>query len=1143
MTLRARLTLAALMPAAMAVIIGVALFGSLRALEQGRARMLAAEQVVTSTHELVGLAHAYVLHPEDRPRQQFLAVHQALSARLAAVELDDRRQRELLEGIGRDSEAVKSAFLSLVASHRREPRGPESELVHEDQDRSAGQVLVRAQDVVADAVALKSLIGDEVATGQRKNVALVLLLIVAVAAPLTAAMSAMRRTTAAALEALSRGTAAVSSGAMGHRIGSTSRDEVGQLSRDFDRMTVWLQETTVSRDALAAQVRERLRAEEDLRGREERLRLALSAGRMAAWDLHLPSGEAVWSEEHDRMLGYEPGSVKPSIGAWMERVHPADREATAARLRASLEQGSDWAAEFRTLWPDGTVRWVEVQGRIERSAAGKPLRQYGVMRDTTERKQAETLRAALNSIHQIIHSTLEVGEILQKALVEAARAVGSDSAVVSLREADQWRVKYVYGLPLAAVGARMGDDEERHALLAVQTRRPVAVDDVLRDGRVNRAHLKRWGVRSVLAVPLLVRERALGVLFLNFHASAFAFRDAHVDFAEKLATALGLALENARLLASLQQELSERRLREERIALLTRLYAVLSRVNEALVRIRGEETLFREVCRIVAQDGGFPLVWIGLVKGPEVVPAAGCGPSADFLEGARVEVDGALGTGPTGTCIREDRPAVVDDFDVNPATVPWRPSAQRHGFRASAAFPLHRQGRVIGAMTLYSQRPGAFDPEHAGLLAALCADLSYALDALRQEELRSEAEQALRERERSLREADERKNEFLAVLSHELRNPLAPIANSLRVLERAPPGGEQALRAQAVIGRQVGQLSRLVDDLLDVTRISRNKIQLHRERIELNELLRRALEDHRLLFEGNGVRLELTPAPEPVFVFGDGNRLAQVVGNLLTNAAKFTPRGGSTCVSLSADSEAAALSVRDTGVGMAPEMLPRLFQPFMQADRTLDRSKGGLGLGLALVKGLIELHGGGVSVRSDGLGKGAEFQVRLPLDLVLEQPAAQVPAAALPRLGRRRVLIIEDNRDAADSLREVLQLSGHEVAVAFDGAEGVFAAKAFRPEVVLCDIGLPGMNGFEVARALRADAALKETLLVALSGYALPDDIRRSAEAGFRHHLAKPPSLEELERVLAGGSPAGQGRGAFAGVEGAPAESATGAGG
>jgi two-component system CheB/CheR fusion protein len=293
--------------------------------------------------------------------------------------------------------------------------------------------------------------------------------------------------------------------------------------------------------------------------------------------------------------------------------------------------------------------------------------------------------------------------------------------------------------------------------------------------------------------------------------------------------------------------------------------------------------------------------------------------------------------------------------------------------------------------------------------------------------------------------------------------------------------------------------------------------------LDLNELVRRTLEDHRPQFERSEVRIESYPAAEPVFVHGDWHRLTQVVGNLLQNTAKFTGPGGCTRVSVSTDTDTkwAVVRVADTGVGMAPEMLARLFQPFAQADASLDRSKGGLGLGLALVKGLVELHGGTITASSAGVGQGAEFVVRLPLALQDVPIDGLVHSRTLVPGGRRRVLIIEDNIDAADSLCEALQFGGHEVEVAYTGTAGIAKAYQHKPEVVFCDIGLPGMDGFDVARAFRAAGALKGVYLVALTGYALPEDLQRALEVGFDQHLAKPPELDRLEQILAGVPSAG----------------------
>jgi two-component system CheB/CheR fusion protein len=395
------------------------------------------------------------------------------------------------------------------------------------------------------------------------------------------------------------------------------------------------------------------------------------------------------------------------------------------------------------------------------------------------------------------------------------------------------------------------------------------------------------------------------------------------------------------------------------------------------------------------------------------------------------------------------------------------------------------------------------------------------LDVTGQVTARKAVEELSAERTRAaeaLRESDRRKTEFLATLSHELRNPLAPIRNALWLLDRAEPRGEQAARARQIIQRQVGHLGRLVDDLLDVTRITRGKIHLQRERLDLVDLVARTLEDHKALFAARAVELAGDLGEVPVWLDADPTRLSQVVGNLLQNAAKFTARGGRVEVGVTREPGGTVLlRVRDDGVGIEPALLDRIFEPFTQADDSLHRSGGGLGLGLSLVRGFVELHGGSVVARSEGVGHGAELLVQLPL--APERAAPERPAQPGLSAVRRRVLLVEDNLDAAETLREVLLAWDHEVEVAHDGWEGLEKARAFRPDVVLCDIGLPLMDGYEVARAIRADQALASTFLVAVTGYALPEDQRRAAEAGFDRHLGKPVAMDLVEEVLAAAPP------------------------
>jgi PAS domain S-box-containing protein len=369
--------------------------------------------------------------------------------------------------------------------------------------------------------------------------------------------------------------------------------------------------------------------------------------------------------------------------------------------------------------------------------------------------------------------------------------------------------------------------------------------------------------------------------------------------------------------------------------------------------------------------------------------------------------------------------------------------------------------------------------------------------------------------EEALQDADRRKDEFLAMLAHELRNPLAPVRNAVAILRLADPRDCVAEQARTMIDRQVAHMARLIDDLLDVSRISRGKVLLRKGPCDLTEIVRTTVEDYRGVLEATGLRLDVDLPDHPMPMHGDRTRLAQALGNLLHNANKFTDAGGRVSVRLSFDpaSQLATLSIRDTGIGMDGEMLRRVFDAFSQANRSLDRSRGGLGLGLALVKGLIRLHDGTVQAWSEGRGKGSEFTIRLPLR----------PSAAMAELGhssgpaaRQRILIVEDNTDAADSLRTLLLLAGHDVHVVCTGCAAIEAVETFRPEAVICDIGLPGgMDGYELARSLRLDPAQANTLLIALTGYGQEDDVRRAHEAGFDWHLTKPVDFDELRRVLA----------------------------
>ncbi len=434
---------------------------------------------------------------------------------------------------------------------------------------------------------------------------------------------------------------------------------------------------------------------------------------------------------------------------------------------------------------------------------------------------------------------------------------------------------------------------------------------------------------------------------------------------------------------------------------------------------------------------------------------------------------------------------------------------RRMGLHAVQSTPLiTRTGSVLGVFSTYWRKPRQLMESEIRALDVLARQVADLIES-------KQAQDALGVALGELLEADRQKDEFLGILSHEIRNPLASIMLSLSLLEMENLPADRAVHVREVIKRQAGQLARLVDDMLDVTRIKRRKVVLQKKPVAVDKLLSRTAEDFACIFQEKAVALEVQPLPAGLYVYADEARLVQVVGNLLHNALKFTGSGGLTRLSLSKEErrQRAIINVADNGDGMTPEVLRNLFMPFRQADDSLDHSSGGLGLGLALVKGMVELHGGEVHAYSEGLGKGSTFTVSLPL-YAGSLSAVSEAAAAAPG-GSLRVLVIEDIRDVADSLVLLLTAEGHETAVAYDGVAGINEARAFRPDVLLCDIGLPSMNGYQVARAFRADPDLKEILLVSLTGYARPEDIRKSKEAGFDCHLAKPVDLSKIRKTLA----------------------------
>ncbi len=484
------------------------------------------------------------------------------------------------------------------------------------------------------------------------------------------------------------------------------------------------------------------------------------------------------------------------------------------------------------------------------------------------------------------------------------------------------------------------------------------------------------------------------------------------------------------------------------------------------------------------------------------------------------------GASPCGTVLHHDRPILM----AHP---------ERHyGYATDAPpivetllIPFHSEGKPVGTVWIIAHdETRKFDAEDLRVLTSLSRSAATAyrvlvshafeleITARREIDRRLETELVERRRtEATLREADRRKDEFLATLAHELRNPLAPVRNAVQILKMKGSQNTEVRWAQDVIDRQIQQMSRLIDDLLDVSRIHRDRMELRREPVELARIIHGAVETCRPFVDECGHALTVTLPEAPVRVHADVTRMSQVLSNLLNNAAKYSDRGGRIHLRAERDGESVVIAVSDGGIGIAPEMLPRIFDPFTQADRSLERTRGGLGIGLTLVKRIVEMHGGSVSASSDGDGKGSEFSVRLPIydgPSAPEPPESPEPAATRAP-GRRRVLIVDDNLDASASLGLVLRSLGYETRAAGDGLAGFEAAAEFRPDVALLDLGMPKLNGYDLARRIRGEPWGQGMLLIAVTGWGQDQDRARSADAGFDHHLVKPIAPVDIARRLA----------------------------
>jgi PAS domain S-box-containing protein len=984
--------------------------------------------------------------------------------------------------------------------------------------------------------------------------------------------------------------------------------------------------------AVVVDIGEHKRLETSLRDQADRMQLALSTGRLGTWHLDLDTMTVVASDQCKANFGLRPDETLDFKRAIEELIHPEDRDALRDEILHTTRSRSDYDAEYRVVWPDGSVHWIVSRGRATFDAQGRPTSITGVNFDDTERRQAtERLReneaqlrrtiedaplalalhaddgqilqlsrswiemtgyttedapilqgwlrraydvrdgdftGAMDRLFDADHAMLQTDieivtrggqprtwslnasspgrlrdgrryivamalDITERKRAEAllrlsaARAAYrvllsdalrplSDPAAVQraaattlcdylladrtlyaeiLDDGDTVRVHYDHcrgGQPSVAGDHRMSEfgEDLGHRLRAGHT---VVVDDVHVASTLGVEEIEKYAalqVRAHVSVPL-VKDGRLAAIFSVHQSRPRLWTGDEIALIEETAERTWAAIERARAEEAVRA--SETRLEEE-LADAT----LLQSISAELVHEENEQSLHE---RIVS--AAMAILHSDFAVLQRLHPDQG--------DGGELQLLAAQGFPPTATrewhwidagprsqscsaaAIRRGARNVVPDVEHEPAMIgsPDLDRYRRTGIRAVQSTPLFaRDGRVVGMLSTHWREPHAPDERDLRLLDILARQAADLIERRRALE--------------DLRQTDRRKDEFLATLAHELRNPLAPLRNCLHIL-RAHEGDDAQLRKlHGMMDRQVSHMVRLVDDLMEVSRITRGDIELRRQRVTLREVLESAIETSRPLLDQAGHHFHVDFTAEPLPLDADPMRLAQVFTNLLNNAAKYTPAGGNITLHAARAGEMAEVVVRDDGIGLAPEMLTQVFEMFAQSEHGRAHSQGGLGIGLTLVRSLVEQHGGTVEARSAGLGKGSEFVVRLPLMASRSQEASSAAWPVVRDPEAMSIVVADDNHESADSMALFLQMRGHEVRTVYDGRACLQAVQERRPDVVLLDLGMPVLDGYETCQQIRALPGGDQIAVLATTGWGADSDRQRSAQCGFDAHLVKP---------------------------------------
>jgi PAS domain S-box-containing protein len=832
------------------------------------------------------------------------------------------------------------------------------------------------------------------------------------------------------------------------------------LQRGSDQLEAMVvdrtQELAAKNRDLARDIVEKERLASTLQAREGQLAEAQAITHVGSWDWDVKTDRVTWSDELFRIYGIAPDDFAGTYADYLSRVHPEDRERVDRAVYRAMREREPWESTERIVRPDGSVRVLKTIGRILTDVNGDIRSLYGACLDTTEATRMEQIRTV-----QIRVTT---------ALLEAPSwEQAIEGAMRSLCEGLDWAIGQTWQVDPGAGQMRQtlswpADPGETNPLV-VQSR---SVAFERGDGLPGRCWQRQaivW-VEDVLADPQFRRKE--GAREAGLHG-AFAFpliAGDHVLGAMEFfhGASQRPQKELTPMLTALGNQLGE--------------YIVR---NRAQLLLRQSEERFRVLVQGVKEYAIFMLDPDGYVTT--------WNPGAERIKGYRA--DEIIGAHYSRFFPPED--LAVDAPSRELAAAARQGQIQGEGWRVRKDGSRFWANAVLTALHDENGRLRGF--------AKVTRDMSD------------------RKRLEALEDAGRQTRQFLAMLAHELRNPLAPIRNAVNVMRVRDLGDPQLRACRDIVERQVEHLTRLVDDLFDLSRITSGKVALQRAPIDATWALTRAVETVRPFIDTRNQTLEIALPEQPVVVDADLTRLAQVVQNLLHNSAKYTPPGGRIVLSLQREGDVAVIRVRDNGIGMASDLLPKVFDLFLQGERPTDASDGGLGIGLTLVRQLVELHGGSVEASSEGPGRGAEFVVRLPCRPSNEAPTLPKEKATASESQDAsegcRILVVDDNRDSAESMALLLRLSGHETWLAFDGNTAVSLAAEHAPDAVLLDIGLPGMDGYQVASRLRELPQTSHSLLIALTGYGQEEDRQRSRAAGFSEHFVKPVDPESLFRAIA----------------------------